>query len=365
MIAHMSTSATDLDPVALVGDDAAATMSVRNGSVELRRCWHPIARAAEVSELPRRFWQLDVALVAFRANCEVVVLEDRCPHRRAPLSKGSVIDGTIQCAYHGWRFDASGSCVEISSLGSGPLPRAAHATTPRVLERGALASVALDDPIVDLSEFEQDDTATQRVVDLEPFAGRYAAAMLIDNQLDLAHFAFVHRSTFGSDAAARTPRYEIERDQWGFTVEVEVPITAANDREALDGRRSLAQHRPMRYRYVAPFFVELTLIYPVMGGSTVVTFFAQPLQAAQARLYVSLAFSHPDGFSEDELAERVAFERRVVGEDLELQSSFDVLDLPLQRDAECHVRADRASLGFRRILTSRSAMAQIGGADVN
>lgn len=361
----MRTSATDLNRVALVEDDAAVAMSVRNDSVELRRCWHPIARVGEVSESPRRFWLLGEPLVVFRAKGTVAALVDRCPHRRAPLSKGEVVDGTIQCAYHGWRFDASGSCVEIPSLPPGPIPRTARATAPRVFERGGLVFVALDEPIVEAPEFEQLESATRRVVELEPFSGRYSAAMLIDNQLDLAHFAFVHKRTFGAKEAARTPRYDIERDPWGFRVEVEVPITAANDRDALEGRHPLLQHRLMRYRYVAPFFVEITLIYPVMGGSTVVTFFAQPLQEAQARLYVSLAFSHPEGISVEDLAERVAFERRVVAEDLELQSSFDVLDLPLAPGAECHVRADRASVEFRRILTSLFTAAQIGGADVD
>ena len=56
---------------------------------------------------------------------------------------------------------------------------------------------------------------------------------------------------------------------------------------------------------------------------------------------------------------------RVIGEDLELQSSFDVMDLPLDASAECHVRAERASVEYRRILTSLFTAAQIGGADVN
>jgi hypothetical protein len=55
----------------------------------------------------------------------------------------------------------------------------------------------------------------------------------------------------------------------------------------------------------------------------------------------------------------------VIAEDLELQSSFDVLDLPLAPGAECHVRADRASVECRRILTSLFTMDQIGGPDVD
>jgi phenylpropionate dioxygenase-like ring-hydroxylating dioxygenase large terminal subunit len=36
-------------------------------------------------------------------------------HRLAPLSEGRLepSDGTLQCSYHGWRFNGSGKCVEI------------------------------------------------------------------------------------------------------------------------------------------------------------------------------------------------------------------------------------------------------------
>src|SRR5258705_13982449 len=47
-----------------------------------------------------------------RANA----LVDRCPHRGVPLSLGSVVDGTVRCRYHGWRFAGTGTCVEVPSL---------------------------------------------------------------------------------------------------------------------------------------------------------------------------------------------------------------------------------------------------------
>ncbi|CAM9198298.1 unnamed protein product, partial [Sphacelaria rigidula] len=45
---------------------------------------------------------------------EWACFEDRCPHRAAPLSEGRVEeDGSLLCAYHGWRFDADGKCLKI------------------------------------------------------------------------------------------------------------------------------------------------------------------------------------------------------------------------------------------------------------
>ena len=50
----------------------------------------------------------DQAIVLFRdKDGKVVALEDRCPHRRVPLSLGKVIQGELRCAYHGWTFNGT------------------------------------------------------------------------------------------------------------------------------------------------------------------------------------------------------------------------------------------------------------------
>ncbi|KAI8463753.1 MAG: Rieske [2Fe-2S] iron-sulfur domain-containing protein [Monoraphidium minutum] len=75
-------------------------------------------------------WQLDPAkptaatllgipLVIWRDGTGAwSVLEDRCPHRLAPLSEGRIepSDGTLFCSYHGWRFDAGGKCRDIPQI---------------------------------------------------------------------------------------------------------------------------------------------------------------------------------------------------------------------------------------------------------
>jgi len=50
------------------------------------------------------------------ATGTVFALRDLCPHRGVPLSKGRMVEGTIECPYHGWRFAADGRCVAIPSL---------------------------------------------------------------------------------------------------------------------------------------------------------------------------------------------------------------------------------------------------------
>ena len=60
----------------------------------------------------------DQAIVLFRdKDGKVVALEDRCPHRRVPLSLGKVIQGELRCAYHGWTFNGNtGACTNIPNL---------------------------------------------------------------------------------------------------------------------------------------------------------------------------------------------------------------------------------------------------------
>ena len=55
---------------------------------------------------------------------------DRCPHRNVPLSLGTVYDGLLQCAYHGWRFDGVGACRAVPGLlGEEPDRRARRVDT--------------------------------------------------------------------------------------------------------------------------------------------------------------------------------------------------------------------------------------------
>jgi vanillate O-demethylase monooxygenase subunit len=318
----------------------------------LRRTWLPVARSDAVDGTPARTWLLGEPLVLARVAGEVTVLEDRCPHRFAPLSAGKVVDGMIECAYHGWRYDGSGRCVEIPSLAEGaPVPRKARCGRPyAVTERYGLVFVALGEPLVELPEIPAFSEENRVRVDLTPFTGRYGAAQLIDNQLDVSHFAFLHRATFGSAQSRRPGAAPLQRESWGFSFSMSVPIRASNDPGVASGVRPLEQERMMRYRYRAPFFVELELEYTVMGGSNVILFFVQPETTDRATMYVTMLFKQPGGFTEDELAARVAFEYRVVGEDLTLQERFDELALPLDPTAECHVRADRPALEYRRLL---------------
>src|SRR5438034_382498 len=81
----------------------------------LRRYWHPIAVAQELSdENPTKFIRvLGEDLVLFKDKSgNVGLIQDHCPHRGASLLYGRVEERGIACAYHGWLYDTEGNCLE-------------------------------------------------------------------------------------------------------------------------------------------------------------------------------------------------------------------------------------------------------------
>ena len=75
----------------------------------LRRYWHPVAVAGELSEEKpiKAVKILGEELVVFQdRNGRYGLVGERCPHRSASLAFGRVDEEGIRCPYHGWKFDS-------------------------------------------------------------------------------------------------------------------------------------------------------------------------------------------------------------------------------------------------------------------
>jgi phenylpropionate dioxygenase-like ring-hydroxylating dioxygenase large terminal subunit len=81
--------------------------------------WYPALRSDELrGRALVTSTRMEVPLVVGRdAGGKAFALRDVCPHRAFPLSAGSSDGQTVECTYHGWRFDAhTGQCREIPSI---------------------------------------------------------------------------------------------------------------------------------------------------------------------------------------------------------------------------------------------------------
>lgn len=83
----------------------------------LREYWIPALIATELPArdgAPLRVRLLGEDLIAFRATSgEVGLVDERCPHRTASLFFGRNEEEGLRCAYHGWKFDVRGRCVDM------------------------------------------------------------------------------------------------------------------------------------------------------------------------------------------------------------------------------------------------------------
>ena len=81
-----------------------------------RAMWHPVAFADDFDDQPMAVRLLDEAIAIARIDGDVVAFKDLCIHRGTALSR-TVVDGGLQCAYHGWTFDPTGACVDSFATG--------------------------------------------------------------------------------------------------------------------------------------------------------------------------------------------------------------------------------------------------------
>ncbi len=111
--------------------------------------WVPVAASAEVTTTPRPVLVAGRPFVAVRLapDAPAGLVAQVCPHRLVPLSAAAVEGGRLRCAYHGWEFDAAGTCVVLPSLGEDAKipPRAHLAGAPRTREVDGVLEACLAD----------------------------------------------------------------------------------------------------------------------------------------------------------------------------------------------------------------------------
>ena len=96
-----------------------ALATVRLGTAAgalLRRYWHPVCAEADISAaVPHTSVRLlDEEIVLYRSADDgaIQAISERCPHRGVSLRYGFAERGGLRCAYHGWKFDGNGRCVD-------------------------------------------------------------------------------------------------------------------------------------------------------------------------------------------------------------------------------------------------------------
>jgi phenylpropionate dioxygenase-like ring-hydroxylating dioxygenase large terminal subunit len=338
----------------LTGRPAAV---IDNAHPALRRSFHPVCRSSDVADdTLTRVTLLGEDWAVARIGGRIVALADRCPHRFTPLSGGRIVDGCVECPYHGYRFDPDGRCALIPALGPGATlpPKAFVAAAHAVEERYGLVWLAPEEPLTGIVDVPEWDDPAFVVAPLPDQIWTAGAGQMTENFLDLAHLPHVHVATFGDPDDLEVPPYTVERDGLTFTSDCRHSTKVLADSMGADDFQ-VAERRSL-YWYVAPFTIRLRIEYYADDVVLTILFFHQPVDATTTKLYCfDLRNDIADGRTTVE--DTVAFQMAVGAEDKAMLESLPFKWTPLDLQAEVHTRADRITVEMRRVLADFVARA--------
>jgi phenylpropionate dioxygenase-like ring-hydroxylating dioxygenase large terminal subunit len=196
-------------------DDAGRASAEQ--AFDWRNCWYPVTFLEDLAkDRPTGFSLYDEPLVLYvDGEQNIVCLDDRCAHRAARLSDGRIMDGRIECLYHGWQYDASGKCVHIPQLAPNLRipPKACVRKHPVSVRQGMIWIWAGDPALADESLIpttEKLDLEGITVVDFQ-IDLPYDQSYLIENVIDVAHIHIAHDGIRGGGfrSAAKPLEFDV------------------------------------------------------------------------------------------------------------------------------------------------------------
>ena len=323
--------------------------------------WHPVCSRAEMENaaphpLAVRLLGRDLAIADVGGS--VMAAVDRCPHRSTRLSIGSIEDGAIRCAYHGWRYSTAGECVEIPATPGGPLPVGRCLETFEVVVAYDLVWVRFDDRAgTTIPANPAWDDTTMRVLMGAPYTWPTSALRRVENFVDLAHFAWVHDGTLGRRDDPVPPIPVVTRVDGELRFHYDPPPMQP-EHAALYGHS--------RYRMPMPGTVDIEF-HLESGARRRLWMTASPIDDRTCRAFWFV--SRDDDLEGPDLegpdlegpdlegpdlenldTEYLAFQQVVLDEDEPVVCGQDPPELILDPGFEISVRTDRVSIEYRRWL---------------
>jgi phthalate 4,5-dioxygenase oxygenase subunit len=170
-----------------------------------RQYWIPALLAEELPENdcpPVRVKLLSERLIAFRdTEGRYGLIDEFCAHRGASLWFGRNEEGGLRCAYHGFKFDITGQCVEVPSEPEGStFCSRVKLTSYPLVKVGDILWTYMGDPDVcpGLPEFEFCHVAPEQTYTSKRWQESNWLQAL-EGGIDSSHVSWLHSSGLKSD----------------------------------------------------------------------------------------------------------------------------------------------------------------------
>lgn len=302
--------------------------------------WHIVAESNKIKEdqvIPSRVLGED--LVVWRADGKVHAWQDLCLHRGAKLSLGKAERGNLVCAYHGWTYNDQGKCVGIPAHPNQNPPAKACVRTYAVCEKYGYVWVCLGSPQSDVPDFPEWRDSSFRKIYCGPYKANASGPRLVENFLDVAHLPFVHEGLLGDRSHAEINDYEVKTNSQG--------ITASNIRIWQPDPDGTGVGAPVVYTYKV--FRPLTAYFTKESSKQGFSIFMSvtPVDLVESKMWMIIAMNYASEVPDDQIEK---FEDSVVAQDMRIVESQRPEMLPLDLQAELHLRSDRTAIAYRRWL---------------
>ncbi|BAZ12025.1 iron-sulfur cluster-binding protein, Rieske family [Calothrix sp. NIES-4071] len=312
----------------------------------LKRFWYPVIPTSHLLDgYPQPFTLLGQKIVLWLdAQRRPVAVQDRCCHRSARLSKGKITNGNIECPYHGWRFDGTGSCTHVPQLQDGMISPSYKIGAYACAERYGYVWVCLDEPLCDIPDIPEAKDSKYRLIQefYEPW--KCAGLRVMENEFDTAHPTFVHTTTFGSEEHPIPDKMELQERDWGIDFWTVLGVTNPKLQQE---NLKIEQNQVVRTMYMTwymPFTAQLRIGYP-NGLVHIVVNTATPIDDSTSQI---IQFCLRNDTEAQTKAENViAFDRAVTLEDKAVLETTDY-DVPLDITKEQHMMTDKPGILMRR-----------------
>ncbi|UUV08139.1 aromatic ring-hydroxylating dioxygenase subunit alpha [Ruegeria sp. YS9] len=187
----------------------------------IRNSWYVAGRSEDFGRSLSAVRMLDEEIVIYRDTAgKAIALEDACPHRKLPLSRGTIEGDHVVCGYHGLTFGCGGECVSAPTQLDNPPRRAAVHAYPAE-DRWGFLWLWMGDPdkastgdIIDIPNFDNPSWGKTGTGAME-MACHYL--YIIDNLLDPSHVAWVHLTSFAGAGTDNRP-LDLEETESGVIV---------------------------------------------------------------------------------------------------------------------------------------------------
>ena len=304
--------------------------------------WFAVGRSSDIVPgqlAARRLLGRDVVL--WRSGAGIHCWHDLCIHRGAKLSLGKVSNCRVVCPYHAWEYSSDGQCVRIPSHPDQPPPAKARAQVYHARERYGLVWVSVGEPAGDVPTFVFGDDPAFRLMPAGPYVFRAQGPRVVENFLDVAHLGFVHAGLLGDPQHGEIEDYEVEAGPHGpeaRSIRIWQPDPDGT------GKASLVSYH---YWVSGPLTAGLMKAHGERRFGLLMQVVPLDAESSAAHLVIAMDYAH-----DVPVETFVRFQDLVAEQDKVVVESQRPELLPLDLQAELHLRSDRMAIAYRKWLRS-------------